>query len=193
MLLRTGTGTATIFAIFATCAIAQAPAPSSQPELGPKVGDVAPDFSLGGATKDGVLKSPVTLSGLKGQTVILAFFPKARTQGCTAQMTTYRDQWATLFNGGRGVKVVAVSMDADTTQANWATEANLPMIFGSDMNGEAGRNYGSFTDGRTTELRYLYVIGPDGKIVYTAKAFKPMVDASYSELGDAVKKTAGVK
>ena len=58
---------------------------------------------------------------------------------------------------------------------------------------EAGRKYGSFTDGRTTELRYLYVIGPDGKIAYTAKAFKPMVEASYAELGDAVKKTAGFK
>jgi peroxiredoxin Q/BCP len=171
-------------------ASAQAPA---QAEQGPKVGDVAPDFTLGGATKDGVLKAPVTLSRYKGQTVIVAFFPKARTSGCTAQMTTYRDQWATLFNGGKGIQVIAISMDADTTQANWAREANLPMIFVSDMNGEAGKKYGSWTEGRPVESRLLYVVGPDGKITYTSKPFKPMVADSYADLGTEVKKAAGLK
>ena len=48
---------------------------------GPKVGDVAPDFTLPGATKDGVLAKPIRLSDFKGNTVVLAFFPKARTGG----------------------------------------------------------------------------------------------------------------
>ena len=90
-----------------------AQAAPAQPEPGPKVGDVAPAFSLGGATRDGVLKTPVSLAQFKGQTVVIAFFPKARTTGCTAQMTTYRDQWASLFNGGKGIHVIAISMDAD--------------------------------------------------------------------------------
>ena len=47
----------------------------------PKVGDVAPDFTLKGSTKDGLLAKPVHLADLKGQVVVLAFFPKARTKG----------------------------------------------------------------------------------------------------------------
>jgi len=50
-------------------------------EMGPKVGDVAPDFSLAGATRYGLLKNPVRLSDYKGETVVLAFFFKARTRG----------------------------------------------------------------------------------------------------------------
>ena len=63
---------------------AQTPAPATavaQPDLGPKVGDVAPDFTLPGSTKDGKLAKLVHLSDLKGQVVVLAFFPKARTSG----------------------------------------------------------------------------------------------------------------
>jgi peroxiredoxin Q/BCP len=64
-------GAATVFA--------QNPAPAAAP-VGPQVGDVAPDFTLPASTKAGVIK-PVRLSDLKGQVVVLAFFPKARTSG----------------------------------------------------------------------------------------------------------------
>ena len=47
----------------------------------PKVGDVAPDFTLKGSTKDGLLTKPIHLADFHGQTVVLAFFPKARTKG----------------------------------------------------------------------------------------------------------------
>jgi peroxiredoxin Q/BCP len=56
-------------------------AQEAQPETGPKVGAVAPDFALPGATRYGLLKSPVRLSDYKGETVVLAFFFKARTRG----------------------------------------------------------------------------------------------------------------
>ncbi len=181
-------------AALVTCVtIAHAQAPAAQPEVGPKVGEIAPDFSLPGATIDGVMRGPISLSQFKGQTVVIAFFPKARTSGCTAQMTHYRDQWSTLFNGGKGVKVIGISMDADTTTAAWAKEASLPMMFASDMKGEAGKLYGSWSEGKTTESRLLYVVGPDGRIAYTSKPFKPMVDESYSELGVQIKKAAGTK
>lgn len=180
-------------ALVTAVTMASAQAPAAQPEPGPKVGDAAPDFTLGGATKDGVLKSPLTLSKYRGQTVVVAFFPKARTSGCTAQMTHYRDKWAELFNGGKGVQVIAVSMDADTTQANWAKEANFPMTFASDPKGEAGLKYGAWSEGRPAESRLLFVVGPDGKVAFTAKPFKPMVEDSYAELGAALKKVAGFK
>jgi peroxiredoxin Q/BCP len=141
----------------------------------------------------GLMNAPVSLSKFKGQTVVIAFFPKARTSGCTAQMTGYRDQWATLFNGGKGIQVIAISMDADTTQADWAKEASLPMMFASDMKGAAGKLYGAWTEGRPVENRLLYVVGPDGRIAWTAKPFKPMVDDSYTELGAELKKVAGTK
>ena len=48
---------------------------------GPQIGDVAPDFTLKGSTKDGLLAKPVHLADFKGQTVVIAFFPKSRTKG----------------------------------------------------------------------------------------------------------------
>lgn len=191
MLHRNATVLAAALVTCVTAAQAQAPAPAV--EVGPKVGEMAPDFTLPGATIDGVMKAPITLSKLKGQTVVIAFFPKARTTGCTAQMTGYRDQWATLFNGGKGIKVIGISMDADTTTAAWAKEANLPMMFASDMQGEAGAKYGAWKEGAKVESRLLYVVGPDGKIMWAAKPFKPMVAESYSELGTEIKKAAGTK
>lgn len=179
-------------AVLTCVGVAGAQAPAAA-EVGPKVGDMAPDFSLPGATMAGLTPTPVSLSQYKGQTVVVAFFPKARTSGCTAQMTGYRDQWATLFNGGKGIKVIAISMDADTTQMDWAKEANLPMTFASDVKGEAGKRYGAYVDGRPVESRLLYIVGPDGRIKWTAKPFKPMVADSYTELGTEVKKVAGLK
>ena len=102
-------------ALVSAVTVAHSQTPPAQAEPGPKVGEMAPDFSLPGATMAGVTKAPVSLSKFKGQTVVVAFFPKARTSGCTAQMTGYRDRWATLFNGGKGIQVIAISMDADTT------------------------------------------------------------------------------
>ena len=180
-------------ALLTSVTMAHAQVPTAQPEVGPKVGDAAPDFTLPGATIDGVMKAPITLSKLKGQTVVVAFFPKARTKGCTAQMTTYRDKWATLFNGGKGITVIGISMDADTTTAAWAKEANLPMMFASDMKGDAGKLDGAYVEGRPVENRLLYVVGPDGRIAYSAKPFNPMVDDAYTDLGSAVKKASGAK
>ena len=160
-------------------------------EVGPKVGDVAPDFTLPGATRTGVTASPISLAKLKGQTVVIAFLPKARTSGCTAQMTHYRDKWAEIFNGGKGITVIGVSVDADTTLANWAKEANFPMLFASDANGAMGKAYGAFNG--SMENRLLYIVGPDGKIAATTKPFKPMVEDSYTELAAQLKKVTGAK
>lgn len=59
---------------------AQQPQPTA-PAAAPDVGQMAPDFTLPGATRYGLLSAPVKLSDYRGQTVVLAFFPKARTRG----------------------------------------------------------------------------------------------------------------
>ncbi len=65
----------------AATATAQQTTPAAPAPTGPKVGEMAPDFSLPAATRYGLLRDPITLSGLRGQTVVLAFFIKARTRG----------------------------------------------------------------------------------------------------------------
>ena len=59
---------------------AQQPQQPTQP-VGLAVGEMAPDFTVTGATRYGVLRDPIRLSEFRGQTVVLAFFPKARTKG----------------------------------------------------------------------------------------------------------------
>jgi hypothetical protein len=61
--------------------VAPAPAGPVPGANGPAVGSVAPDFTLVGATRYGLLKTPVRLSDFRGQTVVLAFFYQARTKG----------------------------------------------------------------------------------------------------------------
>jgi len=56
-------------------------AQDAPPPGGPKVGEMAPDFELPGATRTGPSQTPVRLSDFRGQTVVIAFFPKARTGG----------------------------------------------------------------------------------------------------------------
>ena len=67
--------------LLASLASAQQPQePAAQP-TGPAVGEVAPDFTISGATRYGVLRDSIRLSDFRGKTVVLAFFPKARTTG----------------------------------------------------------------------------------------------------------------
>ena len=113
------------------------PVSAQAQDVGPKVGDVAPDFTLPGATKAGVTSAPVSLSKLKGQTVVIAFFPKARTSGCTAQMTHYRDLWASMFNSGKGITVIGVSVDADTALP-WSCQATTTSPPSAWIAGQSG-------------------------------------------------------
>jgi thioredoxin-dependent peroxiredoxin len=59
----------------------EAPPKPGSAAFAPKVGEMAPDFSLPAVTRYGMLKDPVKLGDYRGQTVVLAFFPKARTKG----------------------------------------------------------------------------------------------------------------
>ena len=66
--------------VVAPAVVAQQPA-TPAPEVGPKVGEMAPDFEFTGITRYGKLANARKLSDFRGQTVVLAFFPKARTRG----------------------------------------------------------------------------------------------------------------
>ena len=66
--------------VVAPAVLAQQPA-APAPEVGPKVGEMAPDFEFTGITRYGKLANTRKLSDFRGQTVVLAFFPKARTRG----------------------------------------------------------------------------------------------------------------
>ncbi|MBC7842510.1 MAG: peroxiredoxin family protein [Gemmatimonadaceae bacterium] len=172
-----------------TTARAQAPA-AAAPPAGPEVGQMAPDFTINVIGKEGAAH-PMTLSSLRGQTVVLAFFPRVRTSGCTTQMESYRDKYAELFRSGRKVTLIAISTDSSSQQQAWAHDANFPMLFGSDIGGPVGTLYGAFVSANGIDNRYLYVIGPDGKVTYTAKPFKQMVESAYTDLGAAVAKAGG--
>lgn len=151
------------------------------------VGSVAPDFTLSAATQKGVAAAPLSLSSLRGQTVVLAFFPRARTSGCTVQMDAYRDQYERLFGEGK-VTLLAISVDADTTLASWAGERDYPFTFLSDAGGKVGTAYGAYNAEKNYERRILYVVGPDGKITYVAAPFQEVDPTAYTKLGAALAK-----
>ena len=108
------------------------------------------------------------------------------------QLEAYRDQYATLFNNGKKVVVIAMSADADTTLANWAHESSFPFLMASDSGLVAGKAYGSVNTRGTLNSRNLFVIGPDGRIVHRMTPFNVLSQDAYTELGAAVDKAAGV-
>jgi hypothetical protein len=80
VLLTVGVG-ASLLIIGGVSSAQQAAAPAPAMALGPAVNDVAPNFTLPGATRYGLLKTPVSLADYRGRTVVLAFFFQARTKG----------------------------------------------------------------------------------------------------------------
>ncbi len=157
-----------------------------------KVGDVAPDFTVTTVTAKGVDAKPFKLSEHKGETVVLAFFPKARTSGCTVQMESYRDKYADVFKGGKKVTLVGVSIDADTALISWAKDAKFPFHFAADTERKVGVAYGA-NAGTGYHKRHLYVIDPQGRIAYITTPFNQMSADAYTDLGSAIGKAAGTK
>jgi len=101
-------------------------------------------------------------------------------------MEAYRDQYATLFNQGRNVVVLGISVDPDTTLAAWAREQESPLLFATDPGGSAGSLYGAWDAKRQMVGRVLFVVGPDGKVAYRTPNFRVMTAQSYTDLGTVV-------
>jgi peroxiredoxin Q/BCP len=124
--------------------------------------------------------------------VVLAFFPKARTRGCTTQMEAYRDRYANMFLGGKKVTLIGVSTDSPEELTAWAKDAKFPFHFAADTAKVVGKAYGASTI-TAFHKRHLYVIDPAGRISYIATPFNQMADVAYTDLGSAVAKSAGGK
>ena len=102
-------------------------------------------------------------------------------------MEAYRDQYAKLFNNGKHVVVLGVSVDPDTALASWARDQETPVLYGSDAAQKVGKLYGA-TSG-TSDNRSLFVIGPSGRIVRRIQPFNVLAQGSYDDLEAAVKQT----
>ena len=128
-----------------------------------KEGDQAPDIRL--LTDSG---EEFQLSQLRGRRVILYFYPKADTPGCTTEACEFRDDIAAF--AGKGAAVVGVSPDKPAAQAKFKAKFDLPFPLLADEEKAAAQAYGVWKEknmyGRKTMgiERTTFVIGPDGKI-----------------------------
>jgi peroxiredoxin Q/BCP len=154
------------------------------------VGTMAPDFEIPGATRWGPLAAPLKLSDFRGEAVVLAFFPAARTRGCTIQMETYRDEYQRVFNGGRNVVLIPISYDSPEALASWAKDADFPFVFGSDSDGAVYRSFGGVPSGRGTLGRTLVAIDAEGMIAELQPRFLEIDPTSYDALETLVDRIA---
>jgi thioredoxin-dependent peroxiredoxin len=154
---------------------------------GPDVGRRAPPFRLPWANKDGVgpADQPYDLGLDRGKTVVLAFFPRDFTSGCTAEMRTFAEQYDSLF--GPEVVVVGISTDSLVTHTRFAASLNLPFRLLSDPRQEVARRYAA-NDRSGYLRRVVYVIGPDGKVRYRNLRFNALDPKHYADLGAAVRR-----
>ncbi len=98
-------------------------------------------------------------------------------------MDAYRDQYAKLFHDGRGIVLLAISVDPADTLAAWAHDAEFPFLFASDTGGVIGREYGAYNAKYGVDVRNLFVVGPDGKIAYRDIPFRQIDPTAYTNLG----------
>jgi peroxiredoxin Q/BCP len=152
--------------------------------VAPEVGAMAPDFTARGADMSGARS--VTLHDLRGQVVVLAFYPLDRSGGCTAEMTKFRDEYNTIF--GAGVTVLPISEDSVASHVGWAHDAQFPFMLVSDEDGKIANAYGSMMASRPYASRTVFVIGKDGRIVYREMKFGAVDQHAYDALAEAVKK-----
>jgi peroxiredoxin Q/BCP len=182
-----------LFAVLSMATVPTAAAQNKKPENvtvvllgGPDVGRRAPDFSLPWANKDGIgpIEAPYQLAGDRGKTVVVAFYPRDFTNGCTAQMRTFAEQYDSLF--GPDVVVVGISADSIETHKRFAASLNLPFRLLSDPDQRVSKQYASKDKGGYNR-RTVYVVGPDGKVKFRNMRFNALDPKDYAELRQAIK------
>ena len=102
-------------------------------------------------------------------------------------MEAYRDQYAQVFNNGRGAVLIAISTDTPEALASWAKDGEFPFLMASDSGAAVGRMYGAIPNRPNMTNRNLFVVGPDGKIAYRATPFREIDPTAYTELGEAIR------
>jgi peroxiredoxin Q/BCP len=128
----------------------------------PVPGSVAPVFTL----PDQSGKS-VSLESLRGKWLVLYFYPKDDTPGCTEEACSFRDDLAQLT--ALGAQVIGVSVQASASHAEFAKKYHLPFPLLADSNGAVAARYGAYADWKVVRYakRYTFLIDPQGKIAKT--------------------------
>jgi len=135
----------------------------------PKVGDTAPLFT--GQDQDG---KTVKLADLIGKKIVLLYFyPKAFTPGCTKEACGFRDRMGDLQKDK--VEVIGVSFDTVARQKAFADKYKLDFPLIGDPNGKIADLYGARMDHLDMAHRVSFLIGLDGKIVHVTDAGNPEV------------------
>ncbi len=129
-----------------------------------KVGDAAPDFSS--VDQDG---SPVKLSNFKGSPVVLYFYPRDNTPGCTTEACNFRDNNDLYLEAG--VKVLGVSTDSQKSHKNFVDKYQLNFTLVADDKMEIAESYGVL--GGKSASRVTYLIDRDGKIAHVYPKVSP--------------------
>lgn len=121
-----------------------------------QVGDPAPEFNLPG--DDGKMHR---LSDYRGQTVVVYFYPKDDTPGCTQEACSFRDSFSEFEK--LGVVVLGISYDDRESHIAFKEKHNLPFTLLSDTDKAASKAYG--TKGLFMAARKTFIVNGEGKIV----------------------------
>ena len=123
-----------------------------------KVGDPAPDFTL--PDRNG---RQIRLNDYRGKKpVVLYFYPKDDTPGCTKEACTFRDQYEDFKDAG--AEVIGVSSDSGESHARFADKYRLPFVLLSDRDGSVRRQYGVKATLGILPGRVTFVIDEDGVV-----------------------------
>lgn len=148
-----------------------------------KIGDPAPDFALPDATG-----KRVHLSDFRGQTVVVYFYPRDNTSGCTKEACSFRDAYPDFQN--RNVAVLGISADDAKAHQKFIEKYQLPFPLLCDEGGKVAATYGSYGLKKFMGKEYMgvfrhtFVIAPDGTIAQIYRKVKP--DAHATEILQAL-------
>jgi peroxiredoxin Q/BCP len=141
-----------------------------------KVGDAAPSFSLTAVGGRFGLGGPVSLSDFTGQTVILYFYPKDDTPGCTTQACGLRDTWRVV---SQKAAVFGVSPDSPESHRKFIDKFELPFPLISDEEKELAQAYGVWVEKSMYGKKYMgverstFIINAEGRIQAIFRKVKP--------------------
>jgi peroxiredoxin Q/BCP len=137
-----------------------------------KAGDKAPAFSLPSDSGESI-----ALTDLKGKPVVLYFYPKDDTTGCTVEACEFRDSWREVKRSG--AVVLGVSPDSAVSHQKFKAKYSLPFPLLADQDHKVAEAYGAWGEksmyGRKYRgiLRTTFLIGKDGKIARVFEKVKP--------------------
>ncbi len=98
-------------------------------------------------------------------------------------MTAYRDQYASLFRGGRNIVLIAISPDSPEALGSWAKDDDFPFLFASDPGSTTYAAFGGNPrDNGMPGGRGVVVVGPDGRIAAVIPRFREVDPTAYEEL-----------